>query len=432
MKKILILTPIIPYPLSEGGIVSQYAFADYLRKKIKLIFLFILRRESHLKAVEELSKLWPDVDIYTINCIPQKINKPRFLKIYHKTKYLIYKFVDVLSNKSNTSINKNFNIANEDILNCVNFTEPLNKEYVEKINEIFENEKPDIIQIEHIGFLNLIFAINKGKKILTIFVNHEIFFARLENSGKIKNDHQSEEYFQYIYNLTKNIEKTMLKEYSAIFTFSDIDKQKLQNLLQKENIYTSPFPVLDEAFTSIKKEEFTIEKLIFVGSDVHTPNYDGLKWFIEEIFEKIYQKTQLNLEVIGKWTEENQKQFENYKHIKFLGFVEDLNKHSRNSILVVPIRVGSGIRTKILYSMAQLTPVVTTEVGIEGIQVEDNKEVMIAKDKNEFINKINYLFLNQEAAYQLAQHAQKFVKTNYTQEVLGNLRMKIYEKLLTK
>ena len=38
------------------------------------------------------------------------------------------------------------------ILNCVDFTEPLNKEYIEKINEIFENEKPDIIQIEHIRF----------------------------------------------------------------------------------------------------------------------------------------------------------------------------------------------------------------------------------------------------------------------------------------
>ena len=137
-----------------------------------------------------------------------------------------------------------------------------------------------------------------------------------------------------IYNLTKNIQKTMLKEYSAIFTFSDIDKLKLQNLLQKENIYTSPFPDLDEAFASIEKEEFAIEKLIFVGSDVHTPN----------------------------------------------------------SILIVPIRVVSGIRTKILYSMAQLAPEVTTEVEIEKIHLKDNKKVKIAKDKNEFVNKINYLF----------------------------------------
>jgi glycosyltransferase involved in cell wall biosynthesis len=426
MKKILILTPIIPYPLSEGGIVAQYAFADYLRKKVKLIFLFILKKQEHIESVEELRKRWPEVDIYTINSIPKKIKKPLIKRIFNKLISFLYKVSNFFTYKD--TLLKSRNIAYEDLESCVNFVHPLNKDYIEKIREISKQEKLDLIQVEHFAFMNLIYALKED--IPTVFIHHELQFARLKTSSKIIKSEIYNDYSKYIYSLTENIERIMLDKYSAILTFSDIDRKKLKNILLKDNIYSSPFPILDNAFQNLSKEDFTVEKLIFVGSDIHTPNFDGLKWFIEEIFEEIYLGTHLRLEVIGKWSKENQKLFDSYKNIKFLGFVEDLQKHSRNSVQVVPIRIGSGIRTKILYSMAQFTPVITTEIGIEGINAKDNEEVMIAKNKKDFIDKIKYLIYHKDEAYRIAKNAQNFVKTNYTQEVLGKRRLEVYQNLI--
>lgn len=430
MKKILILTPIIPYPLSEGGIVAQYAIADYLRKKMKLIFIFILKKPSHIIAVEELKKQWPEVDIYTINCIPKKIKKPLIKNFFNKIITFLYKLSNQLSTKDNKFITKD--IFQEDLQNCVNFIRPLNKDYIEKINEISNKEKLDIIQVEHFGFVNLIFTLPKG--IPTVFVHHELQFARLNTSRQIINSEKLNDYNynNYVYNLLKCMEKAILEKYSAVITFSDIDKKKLEQLLSLDNIYNSPFPILESAFCKYTKEEFAIEKLIFVGSDVHSPNFDGLMWFINELYDEVYRETHLKLEVIGNWSIENQKLFESYENIKFLGFIENLQTYSRNSIQIVPIRTGSGIRTKILYSMAQFTPVVTTIIGIEGIDAKDTEEVMIAKNGKEFIEKIKYLFDHKEKAYQIAEKAQNFVKANYTQEVLGNRRLEIYQNLIDK
>ncbi|RYE15083.1 MAG: hypothetical protein EOP34_04495 [Rickettsiales bacterium] len=70
---ILLITSVIPYPLSEGGKVSQYAVIDYLKKDNFLTLVLIANNQLDLKNIEILKRLWPEVNIHTRN--------------YHKTEF---------------------------------------------------------------------------------------------------------------------------------------------------------------------------------------------------------------------------------------------------------------------------------------------------------------------------------------------------------
>ncbi len=82
------------------------------------------------------------------------------------------------------------------------------------------------------------------------------------------------------------------------------------------------------------------------------PNYDAVKWYVENIAYDIYKETNLKTHIVGKWNEAQITSLSS-EAVVFEGFVEDLKLFSRKSLSISPVRIGSGIRTKILYAMAQ-------------------------------------------------------------------------------
>ena len=81
-----------------------------------------------------------------------------------------------------------------------------------------------------------------------------------------------------------------------------------------------------------------------------------------------------------------------YKNIIFSGYVSDLDSYYEESVMIVPILSGSGIRTKILTSFANKVPVFATEFASEGLLdfERGNSHVALFNNNSEFLN----LFLN--------------------------------------
>jgi len=237
----------------------------------------------------------------------------------------------------------------------------------------------------------------------------------------------------YIIELIKRSEIDYLKQYDNIFVFSNADKIKLE--IEKEllgKVYNSPFPVLDENFIAINDPEERIEKLVFVGGESHWPNKDALIWYINDIAPLINKNFDIKLHIIGNWSEETIKEFSDYKNIIFCGYIDNIISYCENSIMVVPVRVGSGIRTKILYAMAQGLPVISASIGCEGILVEDQKSILIADTATEFANGIEKLLLDKDFRYKIALNAQIIAKKYYSQKSASDLRDKLYKEILFK
>lgn len=289
------------------------------------------------------------------------------------------------------------------------------------VNEIIEKEHIDIVQCETLATITHILTL--PKKVRTLFVHHEIGFIRQkqeiesglfsESSKKIQSDNQKNEIF-------------LLNKFDDIITLSNHDSQILQSLRIDSKIYTSiaTINLNDENHLGMPD----CNKLSFVGPSWHSPNVIGIHWFLDNCWNRLKKHNpNYTLQIIGDWSkEEIQKIKSNYPDIEFKGFVENLSKTISNTIMIVPITVGSGIRMKILEAIYIGCPVVSTTIGAQGLPLIDEEDCLISDEPSEFVSKIICL-QNVDKISQLAIHAKEKIKANYSIEKLYSSRIKLYK-----
>src|SRR5690606_29781818 len=116
------------------------------------------------------------------------------------------------------------------------------------------------------------------------------------------------------------------------------------------------------------------------------PNLDGIDWFLSNCWGEIQRLNPgVKLSVVGRWSEEKKKWFDGYENVSFEGFVPDLETVMRGSVMIVPLRIGSGMRMKILEGVSYHVPVVSTSVGAEGLPMVNDINCKIADSASDFI-----------------------------------------------
>ncbi|MFT6881108.1 MAG: glycosyltransferase involved in cell wall biosynthesis, partial [Arcticibacterium sp.] len=134
---------------------------------------------------------------------------------------------------------------------------------------------------------------------------------------------------------------------------------------------------------------------------------------------------------VGEWPLASQKILKS-PYAQFLGFVEDLDVFAKNSIMVVPIRIGGGIRTKIQWAMSKGIPVVSTTFGCEGIPCKDGEHFLLANTAEDFIKSIQILLENTKLRTKLRKSANELAREHYSPRKVVEVRTKIYYQLVSE
>ncbi|KGE13914.1 glycosyl transferase family 2 [Sphingobacterium deserti] len=125
--------------------------------------------------------------------------------------------------------------------------------------------------------------------------------------------------------------------------------------------------------------------LLFVGSR-HAPNIDAVYYMLEEIMPKIWETLPvMELHIVGDVDQYIPPEMRNYSNIFFHGFVPDIAPFFLTQrVMVAPLRYGAGVKGKIGQAFEYYLPVVSTGVGTEGMQLETDKNVLIAENAESF------------------------------------------------
>lgn len=115
--------------------------------------------------------------------------------------------------------------------------------------------------------------------------------------------------------------------------------------------------------------------------------------------------------------------------VQFAGFIDDLYEFSKDGISIAPVRIGGGLKTKILLAMAQGIPVISTTFALEGIDAQHLESVMVADDKDSFCWAVEYLIADVDRTFAICQNAQNLIKQGYSQSVAGEIRYSFYQSL---
>jgi glycosyltransferase involved in cell wall biosynthesis len=429
------------YPPITGAGIAQFGTIKYLSNVCNISLLisekFCLSQEN----LDELKTLLPKVKIYNLDRPINKniIKKNRIVNIFGNLTYFCRNLLKRLKKSLKDRFYRKKHNANTFSLEhefefffSPNQFYTHNKRIIDTINKVIIDDEIDIVQLEFFENLNLVEAIPSSIK--KIFVSHELRFARIKSHIEAKKIFSP--FSNYILMLNKTIELSFLKKFDAVISFSEYDSLELQNALAEKGLKirfaTIPVPVIDQDFQEIAKDpNATISKLIFIGGEGHFPNKDAVEWFLETTATEIFSKLGLRLYVIGHWSKETILKYQNHpSNVSFTGFVEKISDVLKNSISIAPVRIGGGIQTKVLVSMAQGIPVVCTKFASTGINVKHLESIMLAEDKDSFFKAIQYYINNPQHTLSMCRQAQDILKNEYSQEVISQLRYKFYQDCL--
>ena len=132
------------------------------------------------------------------------------------------------------------------------------------------------------------------------------------------------------------------------------------------------------------------QDLLFVGGFNHPPNLDGLMWFVKQVYPIVTSKLEeVRLHVVGSNMPQHVKELAS-KNIVIEGYMDDVDLmtlYEKVRLSIVPLRYGAGVKGKVLEALNKGVPVVTTDIGAEGIPESQNC-LIIENEADSFAQKI--------------------------------------------
>lgn len=392
--KILMLTPYLPYPPSSGGQVRSYNLIKYLSKKHKITLCSLIKYDSEKKYTNQLEKYCEGIYLF------KRAEKPWTFRNIIKTATSIYPFL-VIRNYSNAE--KSF------------------------IKDILKREKFDIIHAE------------------TFYVSPHIPDTKTP-IVLVDQTIEYEVYLHYVKNFKWPVLRPLLlldvlkikfwetyywKKASKVVAVSERDAKVMKRLVKAINVEVVPNGVGEDLMGSVTLHYN--KTLLFMGNYAWLQNIEAARILARKVFPKILEKIpDVKLLITGQNTEKVGSLAGGRIMLKDLEIddIEGVIKAYRESgVLVAPLYGPGGTRLKILGAMASRLPVVTTPIGIEGIDAQNGVSVLCGETTEELAG-LTIKLLSDKILYEkIAERARKLVEEKYSFEIISEHLSKIYEHL---
>jgi polysaccharide biosynthesis protein PslH len=219
----------------------------------------------------------------------------------------------------------------------------------------------------------------------------------------------------------ERFERGILPGFSRISSVSKEDKEIISQWVARDRIAVVPNGVDVEYFQPMKAKE-NPGSLIFIGSLDWRPNIDCMLYFLDQIWPRIKRMSpEVKITIVGRNPNPGlMSRAERDPAVTVNGSVEDVRPFLDSAeVCVVPLRVGSGSRLKILEAFAMEKPVVSTSIGAEGLDVEHGKHLLIADSPDNFAAAVVKLL--REPAYRgkLSLEGRRLVEEKYSWKMLA-------------
>lgn len=162
----------------------------------------------------------------------------------------------------------------------------------------------------------------------------------------------------------------------------------------------------------------TGSELLFVGLLSYSPNDDAVRWMTGAILPLVRRShPEAKLIVVGPEARSDLVALAR-PTVTVTGAVVDVRPFlARAAVAVVPIRVGSGTRLKLLEALGMGIPVVTTSVGCEGVAVRDGEHVLVADDAVSFAAAVSRLLDDRDLAARIGDTGRRLARARYDWQV---------------
>jgi len=185
----------------------------------------------------------------------------------------------------------------------------------------------------------------------------------------------------------RRAERQLLTRSGTVFAISEVDRTGMVALAPDSRVLTVPMGI-DLSYFRAAEHQPPIgpPRFAFVGAFNWHVNEAAAQWLAERVWPQVRASLpDAELYFVGRDPSPTVRALAVDPSIQVTGTVSDVRPYLQDSMAVlVPLRYGSGVRTKILEAFAVRRPVISTSVGCEGLPVTNGRHLLIADDEDAF------------------------------------------------
>ena len=379
-----------PYPHIDGGCIAIKNISQGLIDKFDKIKILTISTQKHPFKKEEFPESF--------------LEKSKIEHVFVDTKLNI---VDAFSN-----------LVTYDSYNISRFFSP---DFNALLIKSLRAESYDLVILESLfttPYIQTIRSYSSAKIVLRSHNLEHIIWKRLANET---HNPAKKIYLNLLSNQLKKYELNVINDVDGIACISVEDEKKYKSLDYNKPIICTPFGLDINEYVPEDKKTHEEIKFFHLGSMDWKPNLEGVSWLVENVWPKIKREIpNAELHLAGKnmpnwFLDEKFEGIVNHKEVE--NAIEFMNSMD---IMLVPLFSAGGIRVKIIEGMALSKPIISTSIGAEGI--EHNQNIKIANSEDEFIIQAKSLVNDFDYAKKLGQLARIHVSSLYDNEkIVDNL-----------
>jgi glycosyltransferase involved in cell wall biosynthesis len=399
--RILQLSPRLPFPLFDGGVISVFKVAE-MTSKLGHDVTFVTYPDDDPFINAQAKEVYKDIVQLELTTKPLPSMKSVLLRTIFRGAYPIER--------------------------------RMMPEMFELIERLIAENTFDIVHIDHA---------HTGKYGLWIKERYNLpVVLREHNYETLIYERFAENEKNPLKKLVARIHaKRLRKEESRFFRGLDAvipitleDEILMRKEVPDASYFTIPAGV-DIDYYKPQPELETENSILWIGGVNWLPNRDAVEFFVKEIFPLVVKAVpEATFDIVGDSTDKLQPLVEQWVgKIRLHGRVPDIRPFvGRATTLVCPLRVGGGMRLKLLDFFALGKAVVSTHIGAEGNLARDGEEILLRDDAASFAGGVVELLRNSQLRHKLGTNARSLALREYSWESVGKRFCTVYEKVISQ
>jgi glycosyltransferase involved in cell wall biosynthesis len=228
-----------------------------------------------------------------------------------------------------------------------------------------------------------------------------------------------------------NYESKLFGYFDRCLAITEEDGARMRRMNPKAKVSVIPAGV-DTSYFRPMNEPVERYSIVSTASMDWPPNSEGILWFADRVWPVIKREIpQAKFYVVGRNPPRRIERLSAEEDITVTGFVDDVREYmARAAVMIVPLRVGGGMRIKLLNAFAMGKAVVSTPVGCEGIDVEDGRNIRIAEKSGEFARLTIELLKDERKREALEREGLNLVRNRYRWEQIAEQLEKEYKEIV--
>jgi len=302
-------------------------------------------------------------------------------------------------------------------------------EFRTRLQKLLKKERYDLAQLEYI---QMGIYLKELGSIPTVLTEHEVnFMAYRKNIPFLSNPVQKVKmYYDSLQVMKRELE--ILQRVDRIICMNRLEADELHGYVPADKIDVLPHGVDTDYFAPHDAADVEPLSIGFFGAYHHYPNVDAVHFFVDRVFPLIRERLpEAKFYVIGIHPPKEFHALRDRPGVVITGFVPDIREAlARCQVIVAPLRLGMGMRVKVMEALAMSKPVVATDLAAAGLDVVDGQHLIIANQEENFAESVCYLLQDRQCAENLGREGRKLVAERYNYTSIGQRLETIYQQVV--